>query len=324
MIDAGLVTRNTVEVVTEDELTEVLKKKSPSVYCGYELSGRVHVGHMVTATKLSDMQEAGFKVKILLADVHTMLNRKGGEEWLEKMLAYWTECFKALGLEKADYVRGSDFQFDRSYQEDVLSVALKVTMNRALRSMQEVARDIENARVSQVIYPLMQAVDIKALEVDVAYGGIEQRKIHMLAREALPEIGFRKPVCIHTPLICSLQGPDSKMSSSRPETIIAVDEGPDSVKKKINSAYCPPETENNPVLDVCKLILFPRLRTLSVSRPEKYGGDVEYSSVAELDSDYSSGDLHPADLKKLAHNGLNTVLEPVRKRLKDSGVEFPG
>jgi tyrosyl-tRNA synthetase len=317
------VMRNLVEVVTEDELDAVLSSKSPSVYCGYETSGPVHIGHMVTATKLLDLREAGFKVKVLFADVHTLLNRKGSQEWVEKMVGYWTECFKGFGLTDVEYVKGSDFQFQKEYVSDVLKLALDVTMNRALRSMQEVARDIENAHVSQVIYPLMQIVDIKALGVDVAYGGLEQRKIHMLARETLPELGFRKPVCVHTPLICSLQGPECKMSSSKPETIIAVDEEPSSIKKKVSSAYCPPEAVSNPVLDACKLLLFPRLGRLRVSRPAKYGGDAEYDSYAQLEADYLSKKLHPADLKSMTSEGLGSLLEPVRKHLKDSGTEYP-
>jgi tyrosyl-tRNA synthetase len=323
MMDEELVRRNTVEVVTEEELKNTLKSKEPVVYCGYELSGPVHVGHMVTATKLLDLAEAGFKVKVLFADVHTQLNRKGGGDWLERMLAYWTECFKGLGLADAEYVRGSDFQFDSEYVSDVLALALKVTMNRALRSMQEVARDIENARVSQVIYPLMQAVDIKALGVDVAYGGMEQRKIHMLARETLPEIGYKKPVCIHTPLLCSLAGSKSKMSSSKPETIIAVDEDPKSIKKKVSAAYCPPEAQGNPVLDMAKLLLFPRQSTIAVKRSKKYGGDVEYGSYSELESDYLSKGLHAADLKQAVAEGLIEALEPVRTRLTDKGVHYP-
>jgi len=324
MIDGQLVRRNTVEVVTEEELSDVLKSSKPVVYCGYETSGPVHVGHMVTATKLLDFHTAGFRVKVLLADVHTMLNRKGDADWIQSMVGYWTECFRGLGLAEAEYVRGSDFQFGREYVGEVLRLALNVTMNRALRSMQEVARDIENARVSQVIYPLMQAVDIKALGVDVAYGGLEQRKIHMLARETLPELGYRKPVCVHTPLLCSLQGPESKMSSSRPETLIAVDEEPDSIKRKIKAAFCPPEAEGNPVLDIAKLVLFPRLGSMEVKRPAKYGGDVEYASYTDLESDYLSKKLHPSDLKEAVSAGLSGVLEPVRSRIKETGVGYPG
>ncbi|MFH1402926.1 MAG: tyrosine--tRNA ligase [Candidatus Altiarchaeota archaeon] len=316
-----LVTRNTEEVVTEEELEEVLKKQKPVVYCGYETSGPVHIGTLVTVNKLLDFKKAGMHVKVLFADVHTRLNHKGSEEWILKMTEYWGETFKALGLEDAEYVLGSSFQYEKDYMHDVLEVGVKTTMNRALRSMQEVARDIENAHVSQVIYPLMQAVDIKALDADIAYGGIEQRKIHMLAREALPEIGYRKPLCVHTPLLCSLQGPESKMSSSQPDTLISVEEDPESIKKKINSAYCPLEAGGNPVLDTCRLILFPMLGSLDVRRPEKYGGDVKYESYMSLEADYLSKKLHPQDLKNTVGLALSKVLEPVRGRLEGKGLK---
>ena len=318
-----LVLRNAVEVITETELEDILSKETKTVYCGYETSGPVHIGHMVTVTKLLDFLKAGFKVKVLFADVHTELNMKGSGEWVEKMVAYWMECFKAMGLDEAIYVKGSSFQFEKDYVSDVLRLSQMSTMNRALRSMQEVARDIENAKVSQVIYPLMQIVDIKALDADIAYGGLEQRKIHMLARETLPEINFKKPVCLHTPLLCSLGGPDSKMSSSKPETIIAVDEQHKSVEKKLAKAYCPLEVDGNPVLDICRLLLFPRYEKIIVERSEKYGGTTEYVDYESLRDDYMSQKLHPADLKKTTAKYLNMTLEPVRKRLAHSGTKLP-
>ena len=55
---------------------------------------------------------------------------------------------------------------------------------------------MDDPTVSQIVYPLMQAVDIAMLKVDVAVGGIDQRKIHMLARENLKNIGFNTPVCL--------------------------------------------------------------------------------------------------------------------------------
>lgn len=314
--------RNTVEVVTEDELAQLVKKKkSPVTYCGYELSGQVHIGHMVAASKQLDLQEAGLKVKVLLADVHTRLNRKGSEDWIESMVEYWRECFTGLGF-KGEFILGSDFQFKRNYIEDVLELGLKSTLNRALRSMQGIARDTEEAHVSQIIYPLMQVADIKALEVDVAQGGTEQRKIHMLGRELLPDLGYMKPVCIHTPLLVSLQGPESKMSSSKPETVIAVDEEPGSVKNKIKHAYCPPEKEGNPVLQIAELLLFPRLGKIEVTRPEKYGGNLNYELYQQLEEDYLAKKLHPQDLKNGVTENLVKLLEPVREHLQKKGIEY--
>ena len=80
-----LIKRNVSEIVTEEQLVNLLKnKKSPIVYCGYEPNGPMHLGHFVTITKLLDLSKVGFKVKILLADIHALLNRKGQEKEIEK------------------------------------------------------------------------------------------------------------------------------------------------------------------------------------------------------------------------------------------------
>ena len=74
-----LIKRNTIEIINEEIILELLKKKkSPVIYCGYEPSGDIHLGHLVSMTKLLDLQKAGFKIKVLFADWHAYLNQKNG------------------------------------------------------------------------------------------------------------------------------------------------------------------------------------------------------------------------------------------------------
>lgn len=308
-----IIRRNTVEIVEESELHDLLDK-APTVYCGYETSGEVHLGHLVTITKLLDFQRLGFRVKVLFADWHTWLNRKGDWDFIHGQVKLWEKAFRAAGLDKAEYVVGSSFQRKLDYIDDIMKMSLDTTMNRALRSMQEVARDIEHAKVSQLIYPFMQIEDIKAMKVDIAYAGIEQRKIHMLARELLPEMGYKAPVCVHTPLIPSLRGGGlGKMSSSDSSSLISVRDTEEGIRKKINSAHCPASKDDNPVLDIARLIVFPRIDSLVIMRPEKWGGDLEYQDIDSLADDIGTGKLHPQDLKTAIAAELIRILEPVRK-----------
>ena len=56
-----LIKRNVQEIVTEEELTKLLEsKENPSAYTGYEPSGKIHMGHVLTVNKLMDLQKAGF------------------------------------------------------------------------------------------------------------------------------------------------------------------------------------------------------------------------------------------------------------------------
>jgi len=312
-----LAMRNTEEIVTVDELKGLLElPRRPRAYVGYETSGKVHLGHMLTANKLLDLQRVGFDVVVLLADLHAFLNEKGSLEEVRKIADYNRDCFMALGLdpERTEFVYGTDYQLKPDYMLKILQMARNTTLNRARRSMDEVSRSAENPMVSQMIYPLMQAIDIAALHIDLAVGGIDQRKIHMLAREELPRLGLPAPVCMHTPLIPGLNG--EKMSSSKGNNI-AVDEPAADVEKKIKSAFCPAkEVENNPVLAICKYHVFPRLEEgMTVRRPEKFGGDVHYSNYEALEADFVSGAMHPMDLKKACADSMNQILAPVREKM---------
>lgn len=311
-----LIKKNVAEIITEDELKELLKKKkNPFVYCGYEPSGPLHLGHFVTIVKLIDLAEAGFKIKILLADIHTMLNRKGSEKEIEKEVLAWKKTIKAIGL-KADVVLGSSFQFKPEYQKDVMKLAQESTINRGLRSMQEIARDVEHATISQLWYPLMQVADIKHLGVDVALGGMEQRKVHMMGRELNKELKYNF-IAMHTHLITSLKGPGEKMSKSIPGSGISVTDSYDEIKKTIQNAYCPEKViEDNPILQIAKLIIFPKINTIEIKRPAKFGGSLKFLEYEELENSYRQGKLHPLDLKNAVSEHLEKIIAPIRKNFK--------
>lgn len=312
-----LIKRNVQEIVTEEELEELLKKKNaPVAYVGYEPSGKIHLGHVLTVNKLLDLQNAGFQIIVLLADVHAYLNQKGTLEEVREIADYNRDCFIALGLdpEKTKFVYGSDFQLTSDYMLNVLKLTTTASLNRARRSMDEVGRKMDDPKVSQMVYPMMQAIDIALLGVDIAVGGIDQRKIHMLAREGLPALGFKSPLCIHTPILLGLDG--KKMSSSS-DNFISVDDSKEDIDQKMKKAFCPAgQVNENPVLELFRYHICPRYEEIIFERPEKYGGELVCRGYEELMKVFLEGQLHPMDLKKGATKYMNRILEPVRKVLE--------
>jgi tyrosyl-tRNA synthetase len=311
-----LILKNTSEIVSLDELKELLKKKKqPRVYCGYEPSGPMHLGHFVTITKLMDLEKAGFKVVILLADIHALLNKKGDLSDIKKNVDIWRKTVKAIGI-NAEIALGSEFQFTKEYQLDVMKLAQTATIQRGLRSMQEIARDSENATISQLWYPLMQVVDIKHLNLDVALGGLEQRKVHMIGKD-MEKVLEHKFVAIHTPLITSLKGPGQKMSKSLPGSGVSVTDSYEEIKKTINGAYClEKDIKDNPILQICQLIIFPRFEKFDIKRPEKFGGNVSYKNYEEMEKAFVEGKLHPMDLKIAVTEYLEKIIAPIRKNYR--------
>jgi tyrosyl-tRNA synthetase len=319
-----LATRNTLEVVTPEELRKLLETKpKPTAYIGYEPSGFVHTGQLITSAKILDFQNAGIEVTVFLADWHALINDKVGAK-LENIRVcgeYLKECFLAAGVkDTAKFVWASDLIDHSSYWEKFIRIAKANSLQRIKRAMTIMGRTDDEAEIdaSKVMYPPMQAADIFELGVDIAYAGMDQRRAHMLARDAADKLGWKKPIAIHTPLLVSLQGGErmdpveAKMSKSKPASAVYLHDSPAEISKKIKEAFCPPEIEGNPVMDIVKLIVFPRLGSLKIDRPDKYGGPIEFRSIEELASAYSSGKLHPQDLKKGASESLSAILEPVR------------
>ncbi|CAB3287287.1 Tyrosine--tRNA ligase [Methanocaldococcus lauensis] len=301
-----MIKKNTSEIVSEEELKEVLNKTYKKAYIGFEPSGKIHLGHYLQIKKMIDLQNAGFDIIILLADLHAYLNQKGELDEIREIGEYNKKVFEAMGL-KAKYIYGSEFQLEKDYTLNVYKLALKTTLKRARRSMELIAREDENPKVAEVIYPIMQVNDIYYLDVDVAVGGMEQRKIHMLARELLP----KKVVCIHNPVLTGLDG-EGKMSSSK-GNFIAVDDSPEEIREKIRKAYCPAGVvEKNPIMEIAKYFLeYP----LTIKRPEKFGGDITVNSYEELEELFISKKLHPMDLKNAVAEELIKILESIRKKL---------
>jgi tyrosyl-tRNA synthetase len=193
-------------------------------------------------------------------------------------------------------------------------MSLRITINRALRSMQVVARDIEHARVSQIIYPFMQVADIKHLKIDLVEAGMDQRKIHMLGKELFKTINYKNPIFVHTYLIPSLKGPGSKMSSSDPVSMISVRDNPKEIGAKIKAAYClPGDIKDNAVLAILKLIIFPRINKLVIKREKAHGGKIEFDKYEDVERQFKLKKIHPLDLKNVVSEHLIEILEPIRK-----------
>jgi len=322
------ITRNATEVVTEEEVATLAEDpEGTRAYVGYEPSGELHLGHLLTANKLIDLQDAGVEVVVLLADVHAYLNGKGTFEEIRETAERMQAQFLAYGLDEAqtEFVYGSEFQLDEEYVLDVDALAVETTLNRAQRAMAEI-KSGDTASVAHVMYPLMQALDIVYLDVDLAVGGLDQRKVHMLARDVLPEIGYEAPTSLHTPIIADLETGVGKMSSSEGVDITMAD-STEALEEKVNAAFCPPTRDpdpdedgnerENPVLELFEYHVFPRVDAVTVERPDEYGGDVSFGSYAELADALESGELHPADAKSALAAELDALIAPGRERLEE-------
>ncbi|MFB6145461.1 MAG: tyrosine--tRNA ligase [Candidatus Nanohaloarchaea archaeon] len=322
------VSRNTAEIITEEELAEICEKDNPVAYIGYAPTGMMHIGHFTTIRKVADFVKAGFDFKILLADVHAELDiEKSPRELVDARTKYYKKAIKGMleasGVDpsEVEFVRGSDYQHSPEYQKGYMKLMENMTVNRAQRSVNEVVRHSEGMKASGLLYSAMQIMDCASdgLDVDVAFAGRDQRRIYMLGREVLPDIGEKKPTCVFAPLLSGLTG--GKMSASKASSKIGIHDSEQEVLDKVNEAYCPQgELDDNGVMEYARYLVFPILEakdeSFVVERPEKYGGNIEYSNYQELEEQFLNEDLHPQDLKKAVGKYIYEALQPIQNRLE--------
>ncbi|NHV06993.1 MAG: tyrosine--tRNA ligase [Thaumarchaeota archaeon] len=322
----------TEEIITEKELKELLEtNEHPKHYIGFEISGLLHLGTLVVSGyKINDLAEAGVDVTVYLADWHSFINKKLGGNWdnILKAAKYFEEAFKFF-CPKAKIVLGSDLYHNNDeYWKDIIRFSSNVTLNRVTRCLTIMGRtERELLNFAQYIYPPMQAVDIKYLGEDIPHGGMDQRKVHVLAREVYPKLGWKKPVALHHHLLMGLAEPPkvnsedkieqvvaSKMSKSQPWTAIFIHDSEKQIREKLLKAWCPEkQAEMNPVLELAKYIIFHEKKEFLVERSDKYGGDIVFSSYEALEKEYIEGKLHPMDLKLSVAREISSIIDPIRR-----------
>jgi len=326
----------TEEVLTPGDLRRLLEtEEHPVAYNGWEPSGLVHLGTgVICAYKMKDFVEAGIRFKAYLSTWHAWLNNKlGGDLALIKKAAdLFKHSWIALSVpkDKVEFIYSDELYDDLSYWTKTITIAKNLTVARTRRTLEIAGREETEARyVSDFLYTPMQVADIFHLEVKICQLGMDQRKANVVARELGEKLGFWKPVCVHHHLLQGLEKPkiwpipegeekqalsSAKMSKSKPETCVFLYDSPEEIRQKMARAFCPEKTiEFNPVLDMCKHIIFRERETFKIERQAKFGGSVEFQSYLELEKAYGQGNLHPQDLKNAVAEELTAVLEPVRR-----------
>ena len=356
-----LIKNNTEEIMKEEDLKLLLDSGTKiKHYIGFEISGKIHLGTgLMCMSKVKDFMDAGIDCSIFLADWHSWINDKlGGDREVIKRVAggYFKEGLKASlkcfggDPEKLKFILGSDLYHNNDdYWATMVDVSKNTSLARMQRSITIMGRK-EGGSVdfAKLIYPPMQVADIFIQGINLPHAGIDQRKAQVIARDVALKIKTKplldkdgnqmKPVAVHHHLILGLGKPPVwpvpkeqlqelwsalKMSKSKPDTCIFIHDSPEEIKRKINQAFClEGETEFNPILDWVKYLIFRDADSkLEIKRPEKFGGDMTYTSYKELEKDFAEKKLHPMDLKNSVSEKLIQILEPARKHFEQPKVK---
>ena len=304
-------------------------------YVGFEPSGKAHIGWKVLSLQLKRMLEADVNVLIFLADWHAWVNDKfgGNMEDIQKTAVYMEETFRALldypeegnGPGQLRFYWASQLMDSGDYWARVLRCSKGATLPMVRKTFTIMGRDEASSDhdLSKFYYPAMQAADIFELDIDIAIGGMDQRKAHMFMRDMASKWNWKKATCLHTPILSSLKASgvrmdsfDHKMSKSDPNGALLLHDTLEMVQKKMKKAYLDPEDEQSPVYELAEHVVLPEFGHIQVTPNPKFGEPSTWNDLASFKAAIMDGTLHPFDAKMGVAAGVAAGLSSIAEHFE--------
>lgn len=200
------------------EFEKVLSSKKITIYHGIDpTADTLHLGHMVQFLKLRKFQDLGHKVIILIGDFTAQIGDPTDKssarqplthkQVLQNAKNYKKQIGRFLNLKKIQIKYNSKWLGKLSFG-DTLKLASNFTAQQTL------ARDMFRKRVEEgkdlflheLLYPLMQAYDSVAMDVDAEMGGNDQMFNMLAGRALMKKLKQKEKFVLTTKLLVDPQG----------------------------------------------------------------------------------------------------------------------
>lgn len=214
------------EVISFDDLKILLlSKNNISVKIGFDpTSSDLHLGHLVLILKLAKLQKIGCKIYVIIGDCTAMIGDPSGRNISRPFLSheqislnyqtYINQILKFLNpVLTSIYFNSSWYEFFNI--ENYIKLLSLSTVSRMLERIDFKSRFNNNTQIciNEFVYPLLQAYDSVFLDVDIEFGGIDQKFNFLLGRELQKKFFQRSQIAVMMPLLLGLDG-TNKMSKS--------------------------------------------------------------------------------------------------------------
>ncbi|MCD6562873.1 MAG: tryptophan--tRNA ligase [Thermoproteales archaeon] len=280
-------------------------------YTGRGPSGPMHIGHILPFYFTKWIQEK--------FDVNVYIEITDDEKfWVKKKLSYkdaqkWS-YENILDIIAVGFNPDKTFIFqDTEYISNIYPMAVKVARKINFSLAKAVFGFTDQSNIGIIFFPALQIIptffERKRCLIPSA---IDQDPYWRIQRDIAESFGYYKTAAIHSKFLPALTGPTQKMSASKPETAIYLNDDEKIVRKKIfRYAFSggQPTIEmhrklgGNPDIDVSFIWL-------------KYFFEPDDKKLKEIEEKYRAGELLTGELKQILIEKINNFLKEHKRRRK--------
>ena len=237
-----LLKRGTVEILSEDELSEKLTEAAKAgrqlrIKLGLDpTSADIHLGHTVVLRKMRQFQDLGHKAVLIIGDYTARIGDPSGQDTTRPMLhpaqieenakTYLAQAGKILDTsEEKLEIRYNSEWLEKLTAIEIIQLVAKKTVAQMLQrdSFKKRLRAEEDIFMHEFLYPLMQGYDSVIVRSDVELGGTDQTFNNLIGRDIQRAYDQPPQVVITMPILVGLDGKE-KMSKSKGNYIGVTDE----------------------------------------------------------------------------------------------------
>ncbi|MCX6780085.1 MAG: tyrosine--tRNA ligase [Candidatus Magasanikbacteria bacterium] len=244
-----LISRGVENIYPKKEFLEARLKegKQLTLYTGYDPTApTLHIGHAITMMKLRQFQDLGHKVIMLIGDYTGMIGDPTDktsartalthEQVLSNCKNYQAQAATILNFEGENPV---ELKFNGTWHSklnfaDVLELTSHFTVQRMMERDMFEKRKEENKPIflHEFLYPVMQAYDSVAMDVDGEVGGNDQTFNMLAGRDLMKDLKNKEKFVLTTKLLVDSAG--KKMGKSE-GNMIALSDAPEDMFGKVMS-----------------------------------------------------------------------------------------
>lgn len=200
---------------------ELLAGKRLRLYCGFDPSAKsLHIGNAILINKLAQFQKMGHEVIFLIGDFTGMIGdptdktsvrkKLTREEVIENSTEYkkQAEAFLDFKGDNAAMVRYNSEWQDKLSFKDLIELSSNFTVQQMIiREMfQRRLKEEKPIYLHEFLYPLAQAYDSVAMEVDLEIGGNDQMFNMMCGRDLAKNLKNKEKFVLTTKLLADAEG----------------------------------------------------------------------------------------------------------------------
>lgn len=235
-----LLTRGVDKIYPSRELLEkvLYSGKKLKLYQGFDPTGdKLHIGHMVGLRKHRQWQDLGHEVIFLIGDgTGPAGDPTGKKKTREKFFTkeelranakdYINQAAKIVRFDGENPVKilyNGDW-LDKLTKVEILDIAEHFSVQQLIeRDMfQERIKEGETINLREFLYPLLQAYDSVAMDVDLELGGSDQTFNMLAGRTLMKSMKGKEKFVMTTPLLADAKG--VKIGKSEGNVIGLIDE----------------------------------------------------------------------------------------------------